>query len=159
MVTILRLVLQTGQVRDGQPGGLSLLGLLGLLILLGLLRRGVLGGRRGRVRSLLLLRLLRCLVSLVRLGSLAGAVLRAALELLGGGRGDLALEHGQLPLDVAAGAHHVQLGLDVIAMAAHGVVERAGGHQPSTILSQSVKGQVADDLLAKGIAEVRQKLN
>jgi F-type H+-transporting ATPase subunit b len=29
----------------------------------------------------------------------------------------------------------------------------------STILSQSVKGQVADDLLAKGIAEVRQKLN
>jgi len=29
----------------------------------------------------------------------------------------------------------------------------------TTILSQSVKGQVADDLLAKGIAEVRQKLN
>ena len=29
----------------------------------------------------------------------------------------------------------------------------------STILSQSVKGPVADDLLAKGIAEVRQKLN
>ena len=26
----------------------------------------------------------------------------------------------------------------------------------STILSQSVKGQVADDLLAKGITEVRQ---
>src|SRR6267154_988252 len=29
----------------------------------------------------------------------------------------------------------------------------------STILSQSVKGQVADDLMAKGIAEVRAKLN
>src|ERR1700759_2413138 len=29
----------------------------------------------------------------------------------------------------------------------------------STILTQSVKGSVADDLLAKGIAEVRQKLN
>jgi F-type H+-transporting ATPase subunit b len=29
----------------------------------------------------------------------------------------------------------------------------------STILSQSVKGQVADDLLSKGIAEVRAKLN
>jgi F-type H+-transporting ATPase subunit b len=29
----------------------------------------------------------------------------------------------------------------------------------SIILSQSVKGQIADDLLAKGIAEVRQKLN
>src|SRR6201995_3116850 len=29
----------------------------------------------------------------------------------------------------------------------------------STILSQSVKGEVADNLLAKGIAEVRQKLN
>jgi len=29
----------------------------------------------------------------------------------------------------------------------------------STILSQSVKGSVADDLLAKGIAEVRAKLN
>src|SRR6201998_1236931 len=29
----------------------------------------------------------------------------------------------------------------------------------STILSQSVKGRIADDLLAKGITEVRQKLN
>ena len=29
----------------------------------------------------------------------------------------------------------------------------------SSILSQSVKGGVADDLLAKGIAEVREKLN
>ena len=29
----------------------------------------------------------------------------------------------------------------------------------STILSQSVKGDIAEDLLAKGIAEVRQKLN
>src|ERR1700744_6431014 len=29
----------------------------------------------------------------------------------------------------------------------------------STILSQSVRGQVADDLLSKGIAEVRAKLN
>ena len=29
----------------------------------------------------------------------------------------------------------------------------------STILSQSVKGEVADNLLAKGITEVREKLN
>ena len=29
----------------------------------------------------------------------------------------------------------------------------------STILSQTVKGQVADDLLARGITEVREKLN
>jgi F-type H+-transporting ATPase subunit b len=29
----------------------------------------------------------------------------------------------------------------------------------SPILTQSVKGPVADELLAKGIAEVRQKLN
>jgi F-type H+-transporting ATPase subunit b len=29
----------------------------------------------------------------------------------------------------------------------------------STILSKSVKGEVADDLLAKGIVEVREKLN
>jgi F-type H+-transporting ATPase subunit b len=29
----------------------------------------------------------------------------------------------------------------------------------ATILTQSVKGPVGDDLLAKGIAEVRQKLN
>jgi F-type H+-transporting ATPase subunit b len=29
----------------------------------------------------------------------------------------------------------------------------------STILSQSVRGSVADDLLAKGIAEVKAKLN
>src|SRR6202011_3713672 len=40
------------------------------------------------------------------------------------------------------------------AAAAEAAVTAAG-----TILSQSVKGQVADDLLAKGIAEVRQKLN
>ena len=43
---------------------------------------------------------------------------------------------------------------DVRAAAANAAVTAA-----STILSQSVKGQVADDLLAKGIAEVRQKLN
>src|SRR5499427_4902244 len=43
---------------------------------------------------------------------------------------------------------------DVSAAAAEAAVTAA-----STILSQSVKGQVADDLLAKGIAEVRQKLN
>ena len=43
---------------------------------------------------------------------------------------------------------------DVRAAAATAAVEAA-----STILSQSVKGSVADDLLAKGIAEVRAKLN
>ena len=43
---------------------------------------------------------------------------------------------------------------DVRAAAAEAAVTAAG-----TILSQSVKGQVADDLLARGIAEVRQKLN
>ena len=43
---------------------------------------------------------------------------------------------------------------DVRAAAADAAVAAA-----STILSQTVKGQVADDLLAKGIAEVRQKLN
>ena len=43
---------------------------------------------------------------------------------------------------------------DVRSAAAKAAVTAA-----STILSQSVKGQVADDLLAKGIAEVRQKLN
>ena len=43
---------------------------------------------------------------------------------------------------------------DVRAAAANAAVEAA-----STILSQSVKGSVADDLLAKGIAEVRAKLN
>src|SRR6478672_3857849 len=43
---------------------------------------------------------------------------------------------------------------DVRAAAADAAVAAA-----STILSQSVKGQVADDLLAKGIAEVRAKLN
>ena len=43
---------------------------------------------------------------------------------------------------------------DVRSAAANAAVAAA-----STILSQSVKGQVADDLLAKGIAEVRQKLN
>jgi F-type H+-transporting ATPase subunit b len=43
---------------------------------------------------------------------------------------------------------------DVRAAAADAAVTAA-----STILSQTVKGQVADDLLAKGIAEVRQKLN
>jgi F-type H+-transporting ATPase subunit b len=43
---------------------------------------------------------------------------------------------------------------DVRAAAAEAAVQAA-----STILSQSVKGQTADDLLAKGIAEVRQKLN
>src|SRR6185295_224971 len=43
---------------------------------------------------------------------------------------------------------------DVRAAAAEAAVTAA-----STILSQSVKGQVADDLLAKGINEVRQKLN
>jgi F-type H+-transporting ATPase subunit b len=43
---------------------------------------------------------------------------------------------------------------DVRAAAADAAVTAA-----STILSQSVKGPVADELLAKGIAEVRQKLN
>jgi F-type H+-transporting ATPase subunit b len=43
---------------------------------------------------------------------------------------------------------------DVRAAAADAAVAAA-----STVLSQSVKGQVADDLLAKGIAEVRAKLN
>ncbi|CUU15002.1 ATP synthase F0 sector subunit b CDS [Bradyrhizobium sp.] len=43
---------------------------------------------------------------------------------------------------------------DVRAAAAEAAVQAA-----STILSQSVKGEVADDLLAKGINEVRQKLN
>jgi len=43
---------------------------------------------------------------------------------------------------------------DVRAAAADAAVAAA-----STILSQSVKGQVADDLLTKGIADVRQKLN
>src|ERR1700748_892209 len=43
---------------------------------------------------------------------------------------------------------------DVRAAAAAGAVAAA-----STILSQTVKGGVADDLLAKGIADVRQKLN
>jgi F-type H+-transporting ATPase subunit b len=43
---------------------------------------------------------------------------------------------------------------DVRAAAADAAVQAA-----SSILSQSVKGPLADDLLAKGIAEVRQKLN
>ena len=43
---------------------------------------------------------------------------------------------------------------DVRAAAANAAVSAA-----STILSQSVKGSVADDLLAKGIADVRAKLN
>jgi F-type H+-transporting ATPase subunit b len=43
---------------------------------------------------------------------------------------------------------------DVRAAAAEAAIKAA-----STILSQSVKGSVADDLLAKGIAEVREKLN
>jgi F-type H+-transporting ATPase subunit b len=43
---------------------------------------------------------------------------------------------------------------DVRAAAADAAVTAA-----SRVLSQTVKGQVADDLLAKGIAEVRQKLN
>ena len=43
---------------------------------------------------------------------------------------------------------------DVRAAAADAAVSAA-----SRLLSQTVKGQVADDLLAKGIAEVRQKLN
>jgi len=43
---------------------------------------------------------------------------------------------------------------DVRAAAADAAVQAA-----STILSQSVKGTLADDLLVKGIAEVRQKLN
>lgn len=43
---------------------------------------------------------------------------------------------------------------DVRAAAAEAAVQAA-----STILSQSVKGQIADDLLTKGITEVRQKLN
>jgi F-type H+-transporting ATPase subunit b len=43
---------------------------------------------------------------------------------------------------------------DVRAAAAEAAVAAA-----ATVLSQSVKGSVGDDLLAKGIAEVRQKLN
>jgi F-type H+-transporting ATPase subunit b len=43
---------------------------------------------------------------------------------------------------------------DVRAAAADAAVAAA-----STILSQTVKGRVADDLLGKGIADVRQKLN
>ena len=43
---------------------------------------------------------------------------------------------------------------DVRAAAAEAAVAAA-----SSVLSRTVKGQVADDLLAKGIAEVRQKLN
>ena len=43
---------------------------------------------------------------------------------------------------------------DVRAAAAEAAVTAA-----STVLSQSVKGNVADDLLAKGISEVRAKLN
>jgi F-type H+-transporting ATPase subunit b len=43
---------------------------------------------------------------------------------------------------------------DVRAAAADAAVTAA-----STILTQSVKGPLGDDLLAKGIAEVRQKLN
>ncbi len=43
---------------------------------------------------------------------------------------------------------------DVRAAAADAAIAAA-----STILSQTVKGQVADDLLTKGIADVRQKLN
>src|SRR5579883_3072165 len=43
---------------------------------------------------------------------------------------------------------------DVRAAAANAAVTAA-----STVLSQTVKGQVADDLLAKGITEVRSKLN
>ena len=43
---------------------------------------------------------------------------------------------------------------DVRAAAADAAVTAA-----STILSQSVKGPIADDLLAKGIADVRAKLN
>ena len=43
---------------------------------------------------------------------------------------------------------------DVRAAAANAAVTAA-----ATILSQTVKGQVADELLAKGITEVREKLN
>jgi F-type H+-transporting ATPase subunit b len=43
---------------------------------------------------------------------------------------------------------------DVRAAAAEAAVAAA-----STVLAQSVKGPVADDLLAKGIAEVKSKLN
>jgi F-type H+-transporting ATPase subunit b len=43
---------------------------------------------------------------------------------------------------------------DVRSAAANAAIAAA-----SSILSQSVKGSVAEDLLAKGIAEVRQKLN
>ena len=43
---------------------------------------------------------------------------------------------------------------DVRAAAANAAVAAA-----STVLSKTVKGPVADDLLAKGITEVRQKLN
>ena len=43
---------------------------------------------------------------------------------------------------------------DVRAAAAEAAVNAA-----ASVLSQSVKGSVADDLIAKGIGEVRSKLN
>src|SRR5215472_1785154 len=51
-------------------------------------------------------------------------------------------------------AAEAQAVADVRAAAADAAVTAA-----SRLLSQTVKGQLADDLLAKGIAEVRQKLN
>ena len=54
----------------------------------------------------------------------------------------------------ASAEREAQAVADVRAAAAEAAVTAAG-----TILSQSVKGQVADDLLAKGIAEVKAKLN
>ena len=54
----------------------------------------------------------------------------------------------------ASAEREAQAIADVRSAAANVAVAAA-----STILSQSVKGQVADDLLSKGIAEVRAKLN
>src|ERR1700710_2365956 len=64
-----------------------------------------------------------------------------AERLAGGAKSKIALAEAQAVADVRSAA-------------ANAAVAAA-----STILSQSVKGSVADDLLAKGIAEVRQKLN
>ena len=54
----------------------------------------------------------------------------------------------------ASAEREAQALADVRAAAANAAVSAA-----STILSQSVRGSVADDLLAKGIEEVRAKLN
>ena len=62
----------------------------------------------------------------------------------------IALAEAQAVADVRAAAAEAA----VTAAAAEAAVTAA-----STILSQSVKGSVAEDLVSKGIAEVRSKLN